>query len=145
VITGKDRLHITGPELLYLLNKNGIIIGKEWGGNGNLTVQGNATVNGTITERVNVVFPINWDQSKMREHITNNNYFNKSMPDGTLIKFLFIHPGDMNPAHPNRWMKYMDAIKVGNQFLMADIQTHENVPNPATNQSNDGNWRGNIN
>jgi hypothetical protein len=34
------RLHITGGERLYLLNKDGVIIGKEWGGNGNLSVQG---------------------------------------------------------------------------------------------------------
>jgi hypothetical protein len=34
------RMHIHGTELLYLLNKDGVIIGKEWGGNGNLTVQG---------------------------------------------------------------------------------------------------------
>ena len=43
------RMHITGTELLYLLNKNGVIIGKEWGGNGNLVVQGNLAVNGTIS------------------------------------------------------------------------------------------------
>ncbi|GFO97059.1 hypothetical protein ig2599ANME_1257 [groundwater metagenome] len=35
------RMHIYGTELLYLLNKSGVIIGKEWGGNGNLSVQGN--------------------------------------------------------------------------------------------------------
>ncbi len=34
------RMHIDGSELLYLLNKSGVIVGKEWGGNGNLTVQG---------------------------------------------------------------------------------------------------------
>ena len=27
-------------ELLYLLSKNGVIVGKEWGGTGELTVQG---------------------------------------------------------------------------------------------------------
>lgn len=42
------RQHVTGPELLYLLNKNGVVIGKEWGGNGNLQVQGNANV-GSLT------------------------------------------------------------------------------------------------
>ena len=40
------RMHITGTELLYILNKDGVIIGKEWGGNGNLVVQGVLTVNG---------------------------------------------------------------------------------------------------
>ena len=45
-IAGKARLHIGGEELLYLLNKAGVIIGKEWGGNGNLSVQGNLNVGG---------------------------------------------------------------------------------------------------
>ena len=40
------RLHIFGEELLYLLNKSGVVIGKEWGGNGNLEVQGRLTVGG---------------------------------------------------------------------------------------------------
>ncbi len=54
-INGAGRLHISGPESLYLLNKNGVIIGKEWGGNGNLSVQGSISgptinaINGNIT------------------------------------------------------------------------------------------------
>jgi hypothetical protein len=36
----KGRLHITGDEILYLLNKNGVVVGKEWGGTGDLTVEG---------------------------------------------------------------------------------------------------------
>jgi len=44
----KGRLHITGGELLYLLNKDGVIIGKKWGGNGNLQVQGDAVVQGKL-------------------------------------------------------------------------------------------------
>jgi hypothetical protein len=47
-IVGKKRLHIGGEELLYILNKAGVMIGKEWGGNGNLTVQGDATVNANL-------------------------------------------------------------------------------------------------
>ncbi len=42
------RIHVYGDERLYLLNKDGVIIGKEWGGNGNLQVQGNINVNGEI-------------------------------------------------------------------------------------------------
>jgi hypothetical protein len=45
----KGRQHIHGEELLYLLNKSGVVIGREWGGNGNLSVQGDAGVNGGIT------------------------------------------------------------------------------------------------
>lgn len=40
VIQGEGRLHISGGELLYLLNHDGVVIGTEWGGNGNLTVEG---------------------------------------------------------------------------------------------------------
>lgn len=47
-IHSPGRLHISGGELLYLLNKNGVIIGKEWGGNGNLTVQGNLIAKGYV-------------------------------------------------------------------------------------------------
>jgi len=39
-LSSPGRMHITGNELLYLLHKNGVIVGKEWGGNGNLQVQG---------------------------------------------------------------------------------------------------------
>jgi microcystin-dependent protein len=40
-ISSAGRMHISGEELLYLLNKSGVVVGKEWGGNGNLNVQGN--------------------------------------------------------------------------------------------------------
>ena len=45
-IRSTGRLHVFGEELLYLLNKNGVIIGREWGGNGNLQVQGGLWVQG---------------------------------------------------------------------------------------------------
>lgn len=43
------RLHVSGEKDLYLLNKAGVIIGKEWGGTGNLSVQGNVNVDGAIS------------------------------------------------------------------------------------------------
>ena len=48
-ITSPGRLHIFGGDNLYILNKNGAIVGKDWGGNGNLAVQGNLTVGGTMS------------------------------------------------------------------------------------------------
>lgn len=42
------RMHIDGGELLYLLNEKGVVVGKEWGGSGDLWVQGNLVVNGDI-------------------------------------------------------------------------------------------------
>ena len=47
-IRSPGRMHITGNETLYILNKNGVNIGKYEGGNGNLTVEGTATINGAL-------------------------------------------------------------------------------------------------
>jgi len=41
ILSSPGRLHITNSELLYVLPKDGVIIGKDWGGNGRLLVQGN--------------------------------------------------------------------------------------------------------
>jgi len=46
VIRCAGRQHIGGEELLYVLSKNGVMIGKEWGGTGDLQVQGNLIVQG---------------------------------------------------------------------------------------------------
>ncbi len=46
-VYGDGRMHVSGGELLYLLNKNGVMVGREWGGNGNLQVQGNSWTWGT--------------------------------------------------------------------------------------------------
>jgi hypothetical protein len=43
------RMHITGPEGLYLLHKTGVIVGKHWGGTGDLVVEGNLVVAGKAT------------------------------------------------------------------------------------------------
>jgi hypothetical protein len=40
------RMHLASGELCYLLPRDGVIIGKEWGGNGNLTVEGEIAVAG---------------------------------------------------------------------------------------------------
>ena len=47
-IKGAGRLHMGGEELLYILNKKGVMIGKEWGGTGDLQVQGNQHVGGNL-------------------------------------------------------------------------------------------------
>ena len=40
LLTTPGRMHINGGETLFLLNKNGVVVGKHWGGNGNLVVDG---------------------------------------------------------------------------------------------------------
>jgi hypothetical protein len=51
-----------GTELLYLLNTSGGVIGREWGGNGNLQVQGNITLVNTASNITNFcsVRPVSW-------------------------------------------------------------------------------------
>ncbi len=44
VLSSHGRMALNGGELLYLLNKNGVVVGKEWGGNGNLSVEGTLSV-----------------------------------------------------------------------------------------------------
>ena len=115
---------------------------------GNSKITGDLTITGQVTpfnEQINVVYPIQWDQSIWIKHISDKNYFNRNMPDGTLLKFLFVHPGNMNASDPNRWVRYGHAVKLGKQFLYANIQSHEEFPNPANNTSSDLSWRGNIN
>lgn len=52
---GKDRMHVMSEDELYILNKKGVIIGKDWGGSGNLTVQGDASVGGQAYVGDNVI------------------------------------------------------------------------------------------
>jgi len=47
-IGNEGRQHISAGEILYLLPKNGVSIGKEWGGTGDLRVQGNSSSMGGI-------------------------------------------------------------------------------------------------
>ena len=59
------RMHINGEEILYLLNKSGVIVSKAWGGNGNLTVEGNLDFGkggSAIYDNANMVFQTddNW-------------------------------------------------------------------------------------
>jgi hypothetical protein len=53
-ISAAGRLHISGDELLYLLNRNGVIVGKEWGGSGALTVQGDLQAGGSASVQGNL-------------------------------------------------------------------------------------------
>ncbi|WP_240665091.1 MULTISPECIES: hypothetical protein [Flavobacterium] len=48
VLSTDGRMHINGGEKLFILNKEGVIIGKEWGGNGNLYVEGQTILTGNV-------------------------------------------------------------------------------------------------
>lgn len=146
-IKAGGRMHISPGELLYLLPKNGVIVGKEWGGTGDLQVQGNLTVNGTsnLTGGIQaiVVDAPNWNTYYFREQITNGNYFKKNMPDGTTLRFLFVYP-NRNASNMSIWNGL--AIKIGNQFMIYDANPqHQGIGNPWSSGSSDLTWRGNIN
>ncbi len=55
-LSSPGRMHVSGEEYLFLLNKSGVIVSKVWGGNGNLTVEGNITVGGTFQLNGGAVF-----------------------------------------------------------------------------------------
>jgi hypothetical protein len=134
------RQHMSGPELLYILHKNGVVIGKEWGGNGNLNVQGNLTFNG---EQVNVIYPAPWDHHWWTQRMAS--YFNRGEPDGIKREFLIIHPGGNDPNHSHRWTAYFVGIKQGRQvYFFEPHHRHQDIPNPANHDSNDHNWRRTI-
>jgi hypothetical protein len=67
--------HITGEDELYLLNKKGVIVGRHWGGNGNLAVQGDTSVGG-ILKAGNLHFTNSWasmpDVDKNASEISND-------------------------------------------------------------------------
>lgn len=63
-IETKGRMHISGGERLFLLNKEGVIIGKEWGGNGNLSVQGNLNIDGEIRGKLWYSKEYEWTQGQ---------------------------------------------------------------------------------
>jgi hypothetical protein len=139
-IRGNQRLHISSNEILYLLPKSGVTIGREWGGNGNLNVQGNLTFNG---EQVNVIYPAPWNHQWWTEKMAS--YFNRGEPDGIKREFLIIHPGGMDVNHSHRWTVWFVAIKQGRQvYFFEPHHRHENIPNPANHDSNDINWRRTI-
>jgi hypothetical protein len=47
-LSAPGRLHIGGAEALYLLNNQGVIVSRAWGGNGNLTAEGTVTIGGKL-------------------------------------------------------------------------------------------------
>lgn len=49
------RMHISGEEYLYLLNKSGVFISKAWGGNGNLQVEGSIGIGTNPEVKLDVI------------------------------------------------------------------------------------------
>jgi hypothetical protein len=101
-IHSRGRMHIAGEELLYLLNKNGVIVGQEWGGNGNLTVEGSEiigsdlTVGGTINGLcVKQAYTKTGNQSCPTAGQIVVAHWGDNLPTNQIIGFLPRGPGDI--------------------------------------------------
>lgn len=71
-LNSDGRLNVSGNGKLYLLNKNGVVISKDDGGNGNLSVQGDANVAGTSTTNQLMANKITAHSDILTNRITSN-------------------------------------------------------------------------
>jgi len=75
-----------------------------------------------------------WSRESLIPIIENGKYFNKNMPDGARLRFMFVHP---NKSAANTWLWHADVVKMGNQFILYEmnIPGHFGMPNLWTNGS----------
>jgi hypothetical protein len=75
-----------------------------------------------------------WNQNTFVKHIEDGRYFNRGMPNGTILKFLFVTPGGSGN------LRYCHAIKYNNQFLVFNMPPdHTGI---TFTDTNDRTWRG---
>jgi len=117
IIHSDGRQHISGGELLYLLPKNGVVIGKEWGGNGHLQVQGDTQVQGNINVGKTI---------KLRHNLgdwTNNAALTTWTPDGSKAGAAFGGPDVWSYFPHFDGNTYIRPGKSGGQVLIGDTTT----------------------
>ena len=120
-IKGAGRLHVGGEELLYVLNKKGVMVGKEWGGTGDLTVQGNTNIGGGLTAGGTSAVPVLHLGNKFRlsgvgDAHGNDDWIrlfgvdNKGYHGGIAMNKCHIQTADFNVAGRNI-LAELDALK----------------------------------
>jgi hypothetical protein len=120
------RFHITGEEKLFLLNKQGVVIGKDWGGTGDLSVQGIASIgavtsvpagynlyvaNGILTEKVKVAVKTSADWA---DYVFDKNY--RLMPLDQVAGFIKQH------KHLPGIASATEMVKEGNDLAQTDAK-----------------------
>ena len=117
------RQHMVGEELLYILHKNGVMIGKEWGGNGNLSVQGDLSVQGhNITSFIPIIIDICG---------TDESFFNRTftIPNKSFITTLFVDNSNSGPRiqwFKDRLIKLGRKVK-GNVRQLNDFREYKDI------------------
>jgi hypothetical protein len=94
VIRGTDRLHLTGPKDAFMMFPSGVHVTRDWGGNGNLNVQGTLQADNIVTNSVrigNFVMRISPRADWPNHLIITNNGENKNgivlAPDGRFHEY----------------------------------------------------------
>ena len=117
-IFAPGRLHISGDELLYLLPKNGVVIGKEWGGTGDLTVQGNINAAGSA---------IYFTKTDFNHSGIGNVVGHAAIENSTNLNCLMIL-GRQQPGSGGRIVKLWDHVTVHGTFTnLSDLREKQDI------------------
>jgi hypothetical protein len=109
------RQHMTGNELLYLLHKDGVVIGKEWGGNGSLSVQGNLSVGGNVNiGGRNILEELN----DLKAHAIRDDHRYELRANNPSGQSKCVDAGSTNQRCDwnNNWRLFNFAVKPGSKF-----------------------------
>lgn len=91
---------------------------------------GDLRLDGIVKEKAVYVTNVPWDQRKMTSYIRDGRFFTRDMPDGMIIKFLFM-------ANDSNNMRYVHAVKYGgDKFMVTNMS-----PDHGNRDSLDDNWR----
>jgi len=122
---------------------------------GSLAVNGGLYANGTIYpnrgEQANMIYlnqttqPNQWDQTIWITRMST--YFKKSMPDGTILKFVIVYywNGALLGANTFYHVVSFMGVKIGNQIMFYELNPRQtDTGNLYTASTNNTVWRGNV-
>ena len=140
-VQSEGRLHVTGPELLFLLNHDGVIVGKEWGGTGNLTVEGTLRTSTSVTLPAQSIIA-----GDGRLHITGGEILYLLNHDGVVIGKEWGGTGNLTvegpqllcdgAAPPPAWSA--GGVSTFDLFASGGIYVGTDIANPACRFYSDG-------
>lgn len=145
-LSSPTRMHLQGPEDVYIMNKKGLTVGKADGANGNLIVEGDIGLGG------------GWIRSPSRLHLQNDELLYLLSKSGVIIGKAGGASGDLTvegtansqDAKVNGWLKvgswYLQEEKNGNlAFHKGDINNWAATLTPIGNLHVRKDLHGNVN